>query len=107
MNPGKLDRRISIEVRTLTEDDTMSRVETWAEEAAVWAQIIKHTGKRGVVADAERTSNMKTFRIRTRTITPTTHRVTYKGETFKIEAIEEIGRENLLDLVCTSYESIE
>ncbi len=103
MNPGKLDRRIVIQVRTKSKDATGSRVETWADHATVWAEYVKHRGAPSVLADADRNQDIQQFRIRYRSITPQNHRILYRSKFYDIQGVSEIGREEFLmiDTVAT------
>ncbi len=102
-NPGKLDRRIVIQVRTLTQDGTGTRSESWATLTTVWAELVKDAGKQAILAQADRTQTSKFFRVRAIDINETDHRITYKGKTYEIKGITEEGRDDtlLLDVVAT------
>lgn len=103
MNPGKLDRRIVIQVRTLTKDATGTRVETWSDHATVWAQYVQHRAGASVIADTDRTQDDQQFRIRTRAINPTDHRILYRSKFYDIKSVSDEGRGEylLIDAVAT------
>lgn len=104
--PGKMDRRVIIEARTLTQDGTGTRVETWATSATVWAELAKDDGKQIEAADGDRTATMKHFRIRYRTLSETTNRISYGGKAYEIKGIEEEGRQDTLLVTTQAIESI-
>ena len=106
MNPGKLDRRIVIQVRTLTRDSTGTHVETWADHATVWAEYVKHRGSMVAPADADRTQDDQQFRIRSRTITPESHRILYKSKFYDIRSVSEEGRDGFLLINAVATQSI-
>lgn len=106
MNPGKLNRRIVIQVRTLTKDATGGRVQTWADSATVWAEIITQKGTSGIIADSERIQDTRQFRIRTRTIAPETHRILYQLKYYDITGITEEGISTTLILDTVATKSI-
>ena len=103
MNPGKLNRRIVIQVRTLTADDMGGRVMTWADHATVSAEQVVQRGQESPVADADRTQDNRQFRIRWRAIASDTHRILYQSKFFDIRNISEEGVKTtlLLDTVAT------
>jgi SPP1 family predicted phage head-tail adaptor len=107
MNPGKLDRRLVIQKRVLTKDTTGSRVETWADESKVWAEVVAHRASEAQPANAERPQDTRQFRIRHRTINSTDYRILYQSQFFNITGItEEGGRENSLLVDAIAIKSI-
>ncbi|GAA5124660.1 phage head closure protein [Luteolibacter yonseiensis] len=103
MNPGKMDRRIRLQKRTFSRDTTGSNVETWADNAGVWAEDVKQGGGESVIADADRGQDTRQFRIRHRDMNAQDYRVSYDGKIYEIRNIQEEGRKNtlLLDTVAT------
>ena len=103
MNPGKLNRRIVIQVRTLTKDAAGGRVMTWADSATTWAELVTHRGAESVVADSDRAIESRQFRIRYRAIATDTHRILYQSKFYDIRSITEEGIKTtlLLDAVAT------
>jgi SPP1 family predicted phage head-tail adaptor len=91
MNPGKLDRRISIYVRTVTRDDTGTRVEKWTEQEKVWAEMMQDKGSKSEVADTEQPRQIRKWRIRYREIDSANHRIIYGGKTYQITGTEQTG----------------
>ena len=91
MNAGRLDRRITIQSRTLTKDATGGRVETWADSAEVWAQRMPVSASESTLADAERPETRVRFRIRHMTLDATTNRIVYGGAAHEIIGIQEDG----------------
>jgi len=106
MNPGKMDRRITIESRTMDRDAAGGRTEAWTTAAEVWAELVTRKSKEAAAADSERPMDSRTFRIRFRTITEHNHRVIYDGKTFNITGISEEGRKQTLLIEATAATAI-
>lgn len=102
INPGQLDRRITIQSRTTAANAYNEPVETWSDVATVWAKI-----DYPVTASDEATIqglNLATtrveFTIRHRADVNFITRVLYNSEVFDVERISEIGRKSYLKLTC-------
>lgn len=100
INPGQLDRRITLQTRTTAADAFNAPVETWSNLATVWAKIeYPSTGN-----DEETKSGLNIarrrveFTIRHRTDIGFVERVTYNSGTYDIERIAELGRNDFLKL---------
>jgi SPP1 family predicted phage head-tail adaptor len=107
MNPGKMDRRITVQVRTLTRDAAGGRVESWADTFDCWAEVVSQKPKEGIVADADRSIDDRQFRIRYKAgLTSGTHRVLYQLKFYDILGIEEQGRQDRLLLTCRATQAL-
>jgi SPP1 family predicted phage head-tail adaptor len=107
MNPGRMDRRITVQVRTLTKDAAGGRVETWADSFKCWAEVVKQTASEGITADADRSTDERQFRIRYRAnIASGTHRILYQLRFYNIEGITEEGRQDRLLVTCRAVQSL-
>lgn len=100
---GRLDRQITFQTFTEAQDATGQPLQTWADLTdvpTVWARLERTSGNEGFTAGhvelAERNVN---FIIRHRTDLHEEMRVSYDGELFDIEGIEEIGRADMLRIV--------
>lgn len=97
-DPGKLDRRITIQRRTTAADKYNAPVETWTTLATVWAMVeYPITGsdeqtQQGLNVAATRAN----FTIRYRSGIGFTDRIQYNSETWDIERIAEDGRQSYL-----------
>lgn len=106
MKFGQMDRRITLQRATLATNAYGERVETWGTLATVWAQIQykEGSGKEAVQSDQLFSSQPVHFIIRYSTdvssIRPS-DRVSYNGDTYQIEGIQEIGRSEGLRIVTT------
>lgn len=107
MNPGKLDRRVTIESRTLTKDAAGGRVETWTTLANVWAEIVTRKASESVVSDADRSVEEKQFRIRYRAdIVSGTHRISYQAKSYDITGMIEEGRQHTMLIDCRATQAL-
>jgi SPP1 family predicted phage head-tail adaptor len=106
MKFGQMDRRITLQRAALATNAYGERVETWGTLATVWAQIQykEGSGKEAVQSDQLFSSQPVHFIIRYSTdvssIRPS-DRVSYNGDTYQIEGIQEIGRAEGLRIVTT------
>jgi len=99
---GRLDRRLTLQRRTLTENDYGEAVETWTDLATVWAEKIPVRG-------AERYAAMQTvaevdtrFKIRYRTDISPLDRVVCAGTTYDVKGVLEIGRREGWEIYATA-----
>lgn len=100
VNPGQLDRRITIQSRTTTADKYAAPVETWSTLATVWAKV-----EYPITGSDEQTQqglNVATtrviFTIRHRSDVGFTDRIQYNSEVYDIERIAELGRKSFLQI---------
>ena len=107
MNAGKMDRKITVQVRTATQDGTGGRVESWADSFDTWAELVQQRATEAVRAAAERTHEILQFRIRYKAgLGAATHRVLYQLRFFNIVSIIEEGRKDKLLLTCESVQAV-
>jgi len=98
---GKLDRRISFERFTVTDDGYQS-VETWAAHgSAVYASKTDVSDGERMRAGEVSASLTSRFVVRSsafsRGLTPK-DRIKYKGETFSIYGTKELGRNDYIEI---------
>lgn len=107
MNPGRFDRRVTIQTRTLTKDAAGGRVETWADAFDCWAQVVNQRQAEQQISDSDRNTETRVFRIRYKSgLASGTHRVLYQLRFFDITGISEEGRSNTLLLECRAIQSL-
>ncbi len=106
MNPGKLDRRIVLQVRTVSKDAAGGRVETWADSATICAELVRASGNEATKADSDRYQTAQQFRIRYRAINPADHRILYKSRFYDIQSVTEEGRQTTLILDTTATQAL-
>lgn len=100
INPGQLDRRITLQTRTTAPDAYNAPVETWTDLATVWAKVdYPVTGADEETAEHLNITRRRVeFTIRHRTDVGFVARVTYNSGTYDIERIAELGRNDFLKL---------
>ena len=99
MLPGRLDRRIVIQVNTPPQNGYGESVPAWTVLATVWAQVIPVSGREAVTGGAIIAEADTTFRIRWRDGILPTHRISYGSNLYDIRHIAEIGRREGIDIV--------
>ena len=99
-DPGTLDRRVTIQTRSISTDAYGSPIEAWADTATVWAGVdYPKTGSLEQFYDAVNIATTSvTFTIRYRAVSLSENRVKYNGEEYDIERVGEIGRRNFTTL---------
>ena len=92
MRSGRLDRRLTLQRRTLTENDYGEPVETWTTLATVWAEKIPVRGAERYAAIQTVAEVDTRFKIRYRTDVSPLDRVVCAGTTYDVKGVLEIGR---------------
>jgi SPP1 family predicted phage head-tail adaptor len=95
-NPGLLDRKITIRVKTVTRGSAGGPAESWADLATVYAQLVNTAGREFRASGSLRAETTHVFRIRYRSDLTTQHRITYNGAAHDILQITEEGRHDTL-----------
>lgn len=106
-NPGKLNRRLTVQTRIQTKDDAGARVEAWLDTAQVWGEMLEMRQAEAVNSDAERLTTSTVFRIRYMPIAAGSNRITYSGQTYGIEGVIEEGIRNTIKLTCRALGGLE
>lgn len=105
MRFGSMDSRVAIQRATLTTNAYGERAESWATIATVWAEVqYKVGGGENVQSDQVMSEQRVHFIIRYSSdvsdLKPS-DRVSYKSNTYQIEGVQEIGRQEGLRIVTT------
>ena len=103
-NPGKLDRRISIQARTVVRGVAGGAGETYALLDTVWAQKIEEGTREFRAVGATHAEATRAFRIRYRSDVTPQHRVVFGGVFHDILGTTEEGRSEFLLLACVYTE---
>lgn len=98
MRAGALDRKITIQSATESQDDYGQSVETWVTFAAVWAEIREPRGNETIDANKPEARAERVFRIRWLSGVTTKMRISVDGAVYDITHIAEIGRREGLNL---------
>lgn len=102
MRAGKLDRIIDIQRHAMTVDDYGTEMEAWTTVATVRAQLIQSSTEEFMRSFGSSEESTVIFRVRYREDFSPPDRVTYRGQSFDIKEIKELGRQDGLDLRCVS-----
>ena len=105
MEPGRLDRRISILQRGSSTDSWNQRGNTYVLLATVWAEVRDPGAKEREEADQRVTVITKVFTIRFRSDLTTIHRINYGSDTYHITGIAEIGRQEGLRITAVARDN--
>lgn len=107
MNPGKLNRRLTIQERTLSADSAGGRLETWVDSFDCWGELVINKAKVATLSDAERGEETTTFRVRHKSgISVSNHRILYGLKFYSITGIIEEGIKNTMLLECRTIQSL-
>lgn len=105
LDPGELDRRITLQTASGAADLYGETNATWYDVADLWAKIEWGKGDETEDANQVAASDTVTFTIRYRTVTHRM-RILYDGKYYDIESIGEAGgRKRFLKLVTKLWDS--
>ena len=111
MRAGKLDRRVTIQTRSVVRNGVGEEIETWATLAEVWAGIEPQNVAQRFAANQLYAQVNQVFRIRWyewgSTLDPNQHRLTYRGRVYDIHGAFEIGRREGLHILTAAREDNE
>ena len=101
LRAGELNRRISIQVNTPTQDTFGEEIESWAEIAggSVWAGVVYKSGGERSVGPQLASLGQVVFTIRHRTGLTAKHRIVYDGRTYNILEVQDTGNAAALVIV--------
>lgn len=102
MNPGRMDRRITLQSRTLGRGSEGGSTVTWSDVTTLWAETVQPaSGSEINRGENDRTVIRQNFRIRFYPgISATTHRIVYAGQTYNLIHAAEEGRKAYHLLTC-------
>jgi len=98
-----MDRRITIQSVTRTQNSFGEMIETWATWATVWAQVNHKAGREKTEADAVRADADVEFLIRYRSGLLPTMRIVYESNNYDISSIAEIGRRDGYRILANAF----
>lgn len=90
MRAGALDKRVTIQTKTITYDSYHAPIETWADTVTVWAGIETTGGGEFYAAQKINANTEMLITIRYRTIAKT-QRIKYGTRYFEILNINNVG----------------
>ncbi|MFT9848514.1 phage head closure protein [Aneurinibacillus sp. REN35] len=91
MNPGKLNKRITLQRFEKTKDSEGIVTEAWNDVATVWASAEPLRGREYFAAAAVNQENIVRFRIRYRPGVTSEMRVVYGGRLFDIKSVIDVN----------------
>ena len=91
-DPGRLDRRITIQQSTPTQDAAGQPIESWAALATVWAEVVPVGGSEVFQAKQFGAEAVAKFRIRYRGDVTRAMRVVYDSDNYDISDVAEDRR---------------
>lgn len=98
---SRLDTRVVIESRSVTQDSLGGPVESWSTFATVWGEVVEMRGYEVVAGRILQTSAVRQTLLRLRYlpgVTPTM-RAKFRGRTMQITNVMDIGRKKGTELV--------
>ena len=98
MNPGRMDRQITLQRFTTTTSAIGEQVKTWSALVTVPAMYRPDTGSEGVNGDKREAELPVTFTIRYYAGLNPKDRLTYGGQVYNILAVTEVGRKHMMDI---------
>lgn len=99
MNPGDLNRYVTLQELSASRDAFGAEILTWVTLAAVWAQIEPLSGGEAYVSDKIQSQATHRFTIYYRSDVTAEHRVIYGGYAYDILLVQEIGLHEGLELL--------
>lgn len=102
MRAGRLDRRITIQGKTVAQSASGEPQETWSDIATVWAQARPNRGAERFATMQSVGSAVMTFSIRWRANVSVLNRISFDHELWDILDVREIGRRVGLEIDCTA-----
>lgn len=99
-DPGRLDRRVTLQSPTITRDAAGGAVVDWYDTATVWASLTFLHGNRFYAAEEKSYESIVTYRIRHRSDVETGMRLVHGDDVFEIIGTDHLGRNHFFDLTC-------
>lgn len=100
-DPGRLDRRVTLQYPVRERDANGSWTTNWANATDVWASKRVVSGQRAFAADQKQAIDVVVFRIRWRSELQQYWRLKHGENVFEIiPPLEEQGRHAFIDLTC-------
>lgn len=99
INPGRLDRRISLRSPLQSKSATGAVTNSWVDAGSVWASWLPQSGREFAAAQARHSEATGVFRIRHRTDIDPTWQIVNGDDLFGVVAVMEVGRREYIDLI--------
>lgn len=98
MQPGELDRRITLRQRTVTRDAFGAEVVTWTEWARPWAKRVELSGREYFAAKQVTPEVVRKYVIHWRAGVTEDMAVEADGQVWSIQRLVEVGRRQWLEI---------
>lgn len=106
MRSGKLDRKITVQTRTVARGNSGGEVVSWSNAYTLFAERETTAATERFAASQSFADVDTLFRIRwnstTKQINPKQHRITYRNRWYEVLAVVEIGRNEGAWIACKS-----
>lgn len=103
-NPGKFDRRVTVQVKTTTRGAEGGVAESWADLTTLWAQKVDESSREFRAALARHGETVIVFRLRYYAgLDAGLHRLVYESKNYDIAPPIEEGRREFM-LVSALYQ---
>ena len=96
---GKLDRRVTLQTNSPSQDTTGQPIESWSEIDVVWAEVVPLRGRVLLAAQQVNAEVTAKFLIRYRSDVGPADRVLYDSVGHDILSVTEIGRQEGLEIL--------
>lgn len=94
MNIGSMDKRITIQTKTVTYNSYNEPIESWADTSTVWAGIINSGGGEFYAAQKLNADTQSVFHIRHYAGLTTLNRIKYGSRIFEILHVNNVDEGN-------------
>jgi len=98
MRAGSMDRRVTLQRFTTTQDEYGEEIQTWTDLATVFAEVRQQGGREYLAAATIMADQRVVFFIRWYPGLTVLDRVSYGGALHDIEEVREIGRRDGVEL---------
>jgi SPP1 family predicted phage head-tail adaptor len=104
MRAGDMDRRVTIEKRTVTTGPFNEQIVTFITLAEVWAEVRQQGGAEFLRAEAITAERRVVFRVRWLAGVSALDRVVHQGRAHNITEAREVGRREGLELYAVALD---
>ena len=91
-NPAKMDRRITLQVKTTAQNSYGETIETWSDVAPVWARKVALKGLEKWASQQIQAELHEQFEIRDRDDIAPVNRFVFESKVYDIKSVTEVGR---------------
>lgn len=99
---GRMDRRVLLQVGSVTKATNGERTETWSDYDWRWAEMMNTSAAEGLEGDRILVSTSATFRMRFDAVVTEKYRLIYRNRIFNIIGVNEVDRKRFMDVMCDS-----